>query len=298
MTIHLGRTGRHGATHLLLGTVVALGVVASTVVAAQPADAYNINPVEASSNFAGFLDRLNLDVCWNESLPPMWVEATRRALAAWNDATTVVRFRSLRPVSAETYAPLCDVYVSNELSDFDTPLPAPVGDSAAEATTATPLPGDGVIDAAESVERARGGRFHGTFTANGAEFVRSNQGFVKINTRSHYLQGTTAADLDTEQSVIVHELGHVLGLDHTQEENWALSVMGPTKISWLVPQADDLAGLDSIYSRVRMSTPAAAPYNASDPVYANPLFVGPITSITEAYWSPAPADISPVDANG
>jgi hypothetical protein len=243
--------------------VATLGLIIGTVVAAEPAQAFTTFSPEGQSSFGGFQDPQNIDVCWKSTLSPIWVEATRRATAAWNAATPALHFRSLRPVSARM--PNCDVYIYDTL-DFDTSH-------------------DGIISRSEGNVRAEGGRQARTARVGGKTVWYTYDGIVKINTRSPYMQGRGSKDLNSFQSTMVHELGHVLGLTHTQPSNYSHSIMAPSTSRFIVPQSDDITGINYIYRKLAVA-PAAM---------SNLVTSAPLTSMTRAYW--LPAGVSAPDAS-
>jgi hypothetical protein len=274
-------------TKVLITAAVSSAVLFGSALQATPADAFVVKSVEGQVEFRGFVDAQNMDVCWNTTLPPIWVEATRRALLAWNEATTGIRFRSYRPV---TYRPVsatdqpdgCDVFVNNELAQYDTTTPGGVDPKTGkEIFIVKP---DGLISAHESNTRAIGGRTSVKSTQGSKTWWISKKRFVKVNTGSVWMQGRTAADLDSFQSTMVHELGHVIGLEHTQEEFDDVSVMYDKTNIYLVPQPDDIAGMAFIYDKVTYPQPAREPFVTTDP----------LTPMDAMFWV-ADVDAEPVE---
>ncbi|CAN5399899.1 hypothetical protein BH09ACT1_BH09ACT1_16980 [soil metagenome] len=245
----------HRVSTLAVGAVATLGLIIGAAVVAEPAQAFTTFDTEGQSSFGGFKDPLNIDVCWKTTLSPIWVEATRRATAAWNAATPSLHFRSLRAVAAREQN--CDVYIYDTL-DFDTSH-------------------DGVISRTEGNVRAQGGRSARTARVGSKTVWYTDEGFVKINTRSPYMQGRGARDLNSFQSTMVHELGHVLGLKHTQPSNYSRSIMSTSTNSFIVPQSDDIAGINYIYKKLAV-VPAAR---------SNLVTSAPLTSMIRPYWLPA-----------
>lgn len=93
------------------------------------------------------------------------------------------------------------------------------------------------------------------YADNGVKF----KGMIKINGKEKWNTGTESPCTDCYdlQSVLVHEVGHILGLDHTEVKGavmWPTSSKGKTVRA---PKPDDIAGILDLYP----PPPAAANYS-------------------------------------
>ncbi|CAN5234670.1 hypothetical protein BH09ACT1_BH09ACT1_06690 [soil metagenome] len=234
-------TSAKALTSMMLAGAVLIGMA----VVAPPANAYVLKPAEGGSHYLGFAtDPLNLDACYSNLTDDHWVGIITAALNSWNTATPYVHFRSLRKIAD------ADVATSKAIE----PNPTPGCDVTLFESTQWDSNGNGIIekivDASGAVVIDEGNILaEGTAVKDGivsSRFTRT--GLVAINAKTKSMAKMDEASINGHIGTIVHELGHVLGLQHS---NVTASIMVPThQIDFWVPQPDDIAGIASIYARI------------------------------------------------
>lgn len=256
---------------LAVGVLGGIGAMAAPAIA-DPGEhkiTDEVTPYENAMTdiFVGYnQDPLNIDVCYDSSLATGWGEIITAGLRDWNDATSQVRFRSLRPVLKEDAQPAnCDLRFSGGKTG-------------------------GIEGSADARAETNGGltlRGHNDKTGEFVPTLSFSRNTVQLNDTME-----TMSDLNdpavvlANEGTVVHELGHVLSLYDAEDRN---SIMFHThQDSIRLPQPVDVAALALIYDNIGVTVPAAAPLEnpAPDVILLDAPATVPVTST-----GPAPVQL-------
>lgn len=159
---------------------------------------------------------------------PCWDDAAEHALSRWNTVATRFRFSWQRPATATD---LCNHTNFINTADFASSICGVGFGDALAVTIATGFSDGTLVDADVLLDAGRSwSTYSGPLQRNGA--------------------GAVVYDF---HRVIMHEFGHVLGLDHPDQHGQMVTALMNSRVSNVDDvQADDIAGVNTIYPDAAM----------------------------------------------